>query len=105
MNSIQLLLQTQLTSIPSPVIAEQGLICHLRSLSECKLSPSAMSEAAAAVMRSCLLANTNNGIPLSFSSSNNSCNSYSRKKTKKQIKNQKIILTLSFINLSLINSE
>lgn len=65
-----------LTCTPSPERAEQDWICQTLSRIVCRFSPSAISEAGAAVSKSCLLANMSTGTPLSFSSSKSSASSY-----------------------------
>lgn len=65
----------ELTWMPSPERAEHAWICQMRSRMVCRLSPSAISEAGAAVSRSCLLAKMRTGTPLSFSSSSSSASS------------------------------
>lgn len=64
-----------LTCTPSPERAEQDWICQTLSRIVCRFSPSAISEAGAAVSKSCLLANMSTGTPLSFSSSKSSASS------------------------------
>lgn len=61
---------------PSPLSAEHACMCQARSRMVCKLRPSAISLARAAFIRSCLLANMSTGTPMSFSSANNSDNSF-----------------------------
>lgn len=65
-----------LTCTPSPERAEQDWICQTLSRIVCRFSPSAISEAGAAVSKSCLLANMSTGTPPSFSSSKSSASSY-----------------------------
>ena len=72
-----------LTLTPSFVYAEQPWICHGRSRIWCNDKPSVISDALAALSKSCLLAKTSNGTLCNFSSSNNSDNSYTKKKNKK----------------------
>lgn len=72
------------TWTPSPVRAEQDWICHMRSRIVCRFRPSAISEAGAAVSKSCLFAKIRTGTPLSFSSSSNSASSCEGKKTNKK---------------------
>lgn len=56
------------SSNPSPVFAEQGCMFHARSRMLIKSKPSLISSADKALIKSCLLANTSNGTPSSFSS-------------------------------------
>ncbi len=65
-----------LTLTPSLVYAEQPWICQGRSRIWCNDKPSVISDALAALSKSCLLAKTSNGTPCNFSSSSNSDNSY-----------------------------
>lgn len=76
----QLNIITLNTCTPSPVVAEQGWICHVRPRIFFKSKPWLISEAGEEVKRSCLLANTSRGTIANLSSANNSSNSCDNKK-------------------------